>query len=164
MHHEPELPFGTPVVARMGGPSNELLLDGLIAGPWRRSQFTDWDWSYEIAVTWSRHISFGVRARDVLGEMGVVRSSHVGLTVTEWAAVQRARLSRATSEMHAHSDPAPGRSHYATAAALAFHGRPSVLFDRVAGDGGHVPAEGPITADACHEVFLVDRSVVAPEG
>jgi hypothetical protein len=86
-----ELPVGTPVVGRMAGESNELLLDGLIAGAWTKSTH-EGKWKYEIPVVWSRHIVRGVRARDVLGEKGLVRNAHVGLDQAEWAAIQSARL------------------------------------------------------------------------
>lgn len=88
----PDLPRGTPVVARMAGRSNELLLDGLVAGDWRDSQFTGWKWRYEIPVTLSRHLVRDVKARDVLGDRGIARSSHIELSPDEWRAVQVARL------------------------------------------------------------------------
>jgi hypothetical protein len=46
------LPPGTPVVARMAGPSNELLLDGIVSGPWAPSRFTEWKWTYQLPITW----------------------------------------------------------------------------------------------------------------
>lgn len=91
-NHKTDLPPGTPVVARMGGPSNELLIDGLVAGQWRVSKRFD-EWELELPVVWSRHVVRGVRARDVLGERGVVRSAHVELTHDEWRAIQTRRLS-----------------------------------------------------------------------
>lgn len=90
---QPIMLRGTPVVARMGGPSNELLIDGLVAGGWRDSRFTQWEWQFEIRVVWSRHVVRGVRARDVLGDRGIARSSHIELSRDEWSAVQHARLS-----------------------------------------------------------------------
>lgn len=90
---QPDFPVGEPVVARMAGPSNELLIDGIVAGQWGPSRFTDWPWRYEIAVVWSRHVVHGVRARDVLPAKGLLRPSHIELTQEEWAAVQYARHS-----------------------------------------------------------------------
>jgi len=89
-----DFPIGTPVVARMAGPSNELLLDGIVAGEWSPSSYTDkgWPWPFQIPVVWSRHVVRGVRAADVLPGRGLARPSHVGLTSDEWAAVQGARL------------------------------------------------------------------------
>jgi hypothetical protein len=91
---EADLPIGTPVVARMAGPSNELLLDGIVAGTWLPSRYTEWDWRFEIPVAWSRHIIWGVRAGDILPGKGLTRPSHIELTHPEWAAVQEARLSQ----------------------------------------------------------------------
>lgn len=88
-----ELPSGTPVVARMAGPSNELLLDGIVSGPWAVSEFTDWQWHHQLPITWSKHIIRDVRGRDLLPEnKALSRGSHIGLTPVEWATVQCARL------------------------------------------------------------------------
>ncbi len=91
-NHEVALPVGTPVVARMAGPSNELLIDGIVAGEWAPSRFNDWEWEFELPVLWSRHVIRGVLARNVLPHKGLRRHSCVDLTRKEWGAVQSARL------------------------------------------------------------------------
>ena len=78
-NHEADLPVGTPVVARMAGPSNAL------------------DWQYELPIAWPRHVVRGLRGRDLLPESrALARSSHVELVRGEWGAIQAAHLLRAS--------------------------------------------------------------------
>lgn len=87
------LPSGTPVVARMAGPLNELLLDGLVSGPWTPSRLIKWQWTYELPVAWLAHVIRGILARDHLPEnKALSRSSYVGLDRARWVDVQYARL------------------------------------------------------------------------
>jgi hypothetical protein len=87
---------GAPVVARLAGRSNELLLDGHVSGPIEPSVYADKRWAYQIRVDWSPRIVRGVRAGDVLGPTGKVRPAKVALSEEQWSAIQTARLANAT--------------------------------------------------------------------
>jgi hypothetical protein len=90
------------------GPYNELLVNGIVAAGCSSSRFPDWDWQYEVPVVWSGHIVRGVRARDVLGDTGVARSSHIALSRSQWANVSS--LAGCGASSNAHRPPAAALS------------------------------------------------------
>jgi hypothetical protein len=89
-----KLTQGMPVVARMAGESNELLMLGTVAGDWEpiRGDYAGWHWEWEIAVAWEQHVVRGVYALDVLGSLGKSRPAVSTLSKRAWRHVVNSLL------------------------------------------------------------------------
>ena len=65
---------GLPVVARMAGESNELLMLGVVSGDWRANDVGyNNRWPHLLPVAWETHVTRGVYAADVIGKWGKAR-------------------------------------------------------------------------------------------
>jgi hypothetical protein len=90
----PRLHRGMPVVARVAGESNELVLLGTVAGDWEQvnEEFHTWKWDFQIPVAWETHVVRGVYALDVLGELGKSRPAIRTISRGAWQRVVNAML------------------------------------------------------------------------
>ena len=82
----PRLHRGMPVVSRMAGQSNELLMLGTVAGEWAPidPEFAGWKWPWQIDVAWEQRVVRNVLARDVMGSAGKSRPAVLTVSRPMW--------------------------------------------------------------------------------
>jgi hypothetical protein len=89
----PKLYQGLPVVARMAGESNELLMRGVVSGNWRPNDvgFAS-RWPHLLPVAWEIHVPRGVIAADVIGKWGKARPAAMTISKRAWREIVDAML------------------------------------------------------------------------
>jgi hypothetical protein len=77
---------GMPVVARMAGESNELVMLGIVCGNWEDvdDEYADGGWPFQIEIAWESHVTRGVLAREVLGSLGKSRPAVMTVSRAAW--------------------------------------------------------------------------------
>ena len=88
-----KLHVGLPVVARMAGESNELLMLGVVADDWRPNDVGYAEtWPQLLPVAWEHHVKRGVYAAEVLGRSGKARPAAMTISKQAWREVVAAML------------------------------------------------------------------------
>jgi hypothetical protein len=84
---------GLPVVARMAGESNELLMLGVVSDDWRPNDVGYAEhWPHLLPVAWEHHVKRGVYAADVLGKWGKARPAAMTISKRAWREIMEAML------------------------------------------------------------------------
>lgn len=84
---------GLPVVARMAGESNELLMLGVVSDDWTDNDVDYADrWPYKLPVAWETHVTRGVYAADVIGKWGKARPAAMTISKRAWREIVHAML------------------------------------------------------------------------
>jgi hypothetical protein len=85
---------GMPVVARMAGESNELLMLGIVAGDWESTEDPAQTprWPFQIPIAWEGHVARGVLALAVLGAPGKSRPAVMTVSRAAWKRIVNAML------------------------------------------------------------------------
>jgi hypothetical protein len=84
---------GLPVVARMAGVSNELLMLGVVSGDWHANDVGFGSrWPHLLPVAWETHVTRGVYAADVIGKWGKARPAAMTISKRAWREIVVALL------------------------------------------------------------------------
>jgi hypothetical protein len=85
---------GLPVVARMAGESNELLMLGVVFGDWKPNDLGHHEdkWPHLLPVAWETYTPRHVKAVDILGTMGKARPAATTISKPAWRRVVNALL------------------------------------------------------------------------
>jgi len=84
---------GLPVVARMAGESNELLMLGVVSGDWHANDVGYASrWPHLLPVAWETHVTRGVYAADVIGKWGKARPAAMTISKRAWREIVQALL------------------------------------------------------------------------